>query len=120
MVNVIIILPLTLSQHSLCELSSNAQICFSLRDDFSVFNPICHATFTLCTTSNNKIIFHWIKTVVTAWKPPAGWWETKTLKKPRKVDSEENMEKNYVANRCTDKQPHSLVVWTVFLPHGFT
>lgn len=82
MVNVIIILPLTLSQYSLCELSSNAQISVSLRDYFSMHNPICHATFTLCNTSNNKIIFHWIRTVVTAWKSLAGWWEIKTLKKP--------------------------------------
>lgn len=79
MVNMIIIFVLTLSQYSLCEPSSTAQICHSLRDYFSMHNLICHATFTLFTVSNNKIIFHWIRTVVTAWKSPAGWWETEPL-----------------------------------------
>lgn len=73
MVNVIIILPLTLSQYFLCEPTTAAQIRFSLRDYFSMRNPICHATFTPLTASNNKIIFHWIRTVVTACKSPAGW-----------------------------------------------
>lgn len=79
MVNVIVILPLTLSQNCLCEPSTTIQIHDSLRDHFSMHKPICHVTFTLHTASYNKIIFHWIRAVVTAWKSPAGWWETKSF-----------------------------------------
>lgn len=72
-------LPLTHSQYALCETFSTAQMCHSLRDYFSMFNPTCHATFTLFIVFNNKIIFHWIRNVVTAWNSPADWWETKSL-----------------------------------------
>lgn len=112
MVNVILILPLTLSQYSLCEPSSTAQICCSLRDYSSMRNPICHATFTLLTASNNKIIFHWIRTVVTAWKSPAGLWETNPLIiifLKQEEGLREALESYYGQNRCTGKEP--CILW---------
>ena len=44
-------------------------------------NPLFHAASTLCRTSSDKITFYYIGTVVTAWKSPVDWWETKILKK---------------------------------------
>lgn len=72
--------PLTPSTKSSCEVSSEALTLWLLRGSFSMPNLICHATFTLHVSSNNQIIFCWIRSVVTACKISAVWWESNTSK----------------------------------------